>query len=424
FNRTCPSHAEFDEFDEDAEAEADLDPDFDDNFDLEFEDDEDKYKYGQLIPSRLLNGGEGGGRRDRRRRRRSIMSTQSLSPLSENPLARARVDSPFNINRPPEEDMHAVRPSSLPTPFHAHAHMHMHMHTHTHTHTHMHTSAHANGADGRTRGDSTSTTGTQSSAGLRTPAPALAHLASVASPAPSMREIDYPVVAAYPLLAPMHRSVPKLAHAPEPVFGAMPLSACLVAYGESLALERQLREGSSARRASEVCAGRETPFGMKPRSTSVSGLGSQEEVDGMSEYNAVDHGLQLDLGTVASLEMEVPRMLSASASSSAFFASRTPNASMLVAAHMPDTSTLFAPHPAPASASDRDTSRSLDASAPMVTLTRSRTPDPSGQLSTVPEDGDAMHLAADLKDCKDGTVQGGDSGGAVADPSVFHVYLL
>ncbi|KAI0310272.1 hypothetical protein OF83DRAFT_888528 [Amylostereum chailletii] len=188
FNHARPSRAEFDEFDEDAEAEADLDPDFDDDFDLEFEDDEDEdeYEYGQPIPSRLLDGGEGGGGRDRRPRGRSITSTQSLSPLSENPLARAGVDFPFSINRPPEEDAHAVRPSSLPTPSHAHAH------------------AHANGADGRARGDSMSTTGTQSSAGVRTPAPAPAHLASVASPAPSTREIDYPVEAAYPLPAPAH----------------------------------------------------------------------------------------------------------------------------------------------------------------------------------------------------------------------------
>ncbi|KAI0310511.1 hypothetical protein OF83DRAFT_1228513 [Amylostereum chailletii] len=249
--------------------------------------------------------------------------------------------------------------------------------------------------------------GTQSSAGLCTPAPALAHLASVASTAPSTPE---------ELLQRAQRSIPKLAHTPEPVFSAMPLSTCLVAYGESLVLERQLREGSSARRASEVCAGRETPFGMKPRSTSISGLGSEEEADRMSEvkihghlapppgleYDTVNHGLQLKLGMVASLEMEVPCMLSTSTSSSVFFASRMPNVSMLVAPHMPDTSTLFALHPAPASASDRDMSHSLDVSAPVVMLTRSRTPDPRGRSSTVPEDGDAMHLAANLKDCKDG----------------------
>ncbi|KAI0308903.1 hypothetical protein OF83DRAFT_1189470 [Amylostereum chailletii] len=234
------------------------------------------------------------------------------------------------------------------------------------------------------------------------------------------------------------RSVLELVHAPEPVFSAMPLSARLAAYGERLALERQLREGSGARRASEVCAGRgdavcdeaavdECQRAWEPRGSRGDERGAGREREGARkreargrerwkgsgrrprtaesaageggfltlpkhavltsparnghghlhsrssappglEHDAGDHRLELDLGAVASLETEVPRTLSASASPSALLASRMPNASTLFAPRTPDTSTLFAPHPTPASTSDHDVSRSLDVSVPVVTL--------------------------------------------------------
>ncbi|KAI0308522.1 hypothetical protein OF83DRAFT_1180712 [Amylostereum chailletii] len=122
------------------------------------------------------------------------------------------------------------------------------------------------------------------------------------------------------------RSVVELAHVPAPAFGVM-LRGELRA-GEAV-------EGGEWREAGERGSGDSSP---RPNTLSLprtrnGHLRSRSAAPPGIDYVG-DHGLELDLGVVASLEMEVPCTLSASAPSSVFFASRMPNASK-----------LFAPHP-------------------------------------------------------------------------------